>query len=155
MAKPTLSLIAFIMCMIPLPFTAMASSAPTGLWQTEGKKSVVEVIALPESKSWAAHIVWLDKKQKEPSEKLLDTLNPDPMKRKNPVMGLTIAWGFKTSEDGTWKDGQVYDPETGKMYKAQARMRGDRLELRGYIGLPAFGRSTSWKRIPQLPGPYE
>lgn len=124
---------------------------PTGLWQTEGGKSIVEIISLPENKTWAARIVWLKEPQDEKGNPLYDELNPDPQKKENPIIGLTIAWGFKPAKNEAWKDGQVYDPETGKTYKAQAKMKGDALELRGYIGIPALGRSTSWKQVSHLP----
>ncbi|MDY0163910.1 DUF2147 domain-containing protein [Desulfobotulus sp.] len=137
-------------CLI-LSASAQSLPDPTGLWQTEGGKSIVEIISLPETKTWAAHIVWLKDSVDKEGNPLYDVLNPDPKKRENAVMGLTIAWGFKVGKDNAWKDGQVYDPETGKTYKAQARMKDGELELRGYIGIPALGRSTSWVQVSHLP----
>ncbi|TWI77318.1 uncharacterized protein DUF2147 [Desulfobotulus alkaliphilus] len=151
MYKRSIPLLLFFIVLLSIPAFSQTLEPPTGLWKTEGGKSIVEIIPLPENKSWAAQIVWLKEPMDDEGEELLDALNPNPKKRNNPILGLTIAWGFRTAEKGGWKDGQVYDPENGKIYKGQARMKGDQLELRGYIGIPAFGRSTHWKRISHLP----
>jgi uncharacterized protein (DUF2147 family) len=44
----------------------------------------------------------------------------------------------------------LYDPKTGHTYRGKIAAVGDRLDLRGYIGIPAFGRSETWKRVPAV-----
>ena len=44
------------------------------------------------------------------------------------------------------KNGKIYDPETGKTYKAVISSTGNTLSVRGYIGFKALGRSETWKR---------
>ncbi|TYT75862.1 DUF2147 domain-containing protein [Desulfobotulus mexicanus] len=151
MQRSSIPFIFFLITLLSTPVFSQSLEPPTGLWKTEGGKSIVEIIPLPENKSWAAQIVWLRESTDDEGEELVDNLNPDPKKRNNPILGLTIAWGFRSAERDGWKDGQVYDPENGKIYKGQARMKGDKLELRGYIGIPTFGRSTHWERVSHLP----
>lgn len=44
----------------------------------------------------------------------------------------------------------VFDPETGAVYRAsmQRSNDGNTLTVRGYVGLPIFGQSQTWKRVP-------
>ncbi len=64
-----------------------------------------------------------------------------------PVLGMTILWGLR-DEGGRWSDGRILDPETGHVYHCVLRLsdHGDRLQVRGYIGLPLFGRTQTWLR---------
>ena len=65
-----------------------------------------------------------------------------------PIVGLTILKGFKKGPDGQWQDGEVLDPENGKTYRSRLSPTedGKKLEVRGYIGSPIFGRSQVWVR---------
>ena len=47
---------------------------------------------------------------------------------------------------GRWTGGTLTDPRDGTRYSAEIRAEGDRLTLRGYVGLPLFGRSQIWTR---------
>jgi uncharacterized protein (DUF2147 family) len=50
--------------------------------------------------------------------------------------------------DGTWTDGSIYDPASGYTYRCQLSLDGnDRLRLRGYVGVPLIGRTTTWTRV--------
>jgi uncharacterized protein (DUF2147 family) len=48
-----------------------------------------------------------------------------------------------------YEGGTILDPDTGKLYKASMSLdpEGSRLTVRGYIGLPIFGRSQNWTRV--------
>ncbi len=61
-------------------------------------------------------------------------------------MGLLILKGFRF--DGKqWVDGTIYDPDNGKTYKCNITMQDkNTLFVRGYIGISAIGRTTTWKR---------
>jgi uncharacterized protein (DUF2147 family) len=78
----------------------------------------------------------------------VDLENPDPALRERPIVGLAILDGFTYDGDGTWSGGTIYDPANGKTYKAKMSLEGrDTLDVRGYVGVPLFGRTTTWKRI--------
>lgn len=80
-----------------------------------------------------------------------DRKNPDPALRGRPVLGLVILRGFRW-DGARWVGGAVYDPVSGKTYKAQLTMEGpDRLRLRGYLGIPLLGRTEVWTRVDKLP----
>jgi uncharacterized protein (DUF2147 family) len=65
-----------------------------------------------------------------------------------PILGLMFIEGMKQS-GLDYDGGTILDPETGKLYKASMSLDsgGARLTVRGYIGLPIFGRSQTWTRV--------
>ena len=44
--------------------------------------------------------------------------------------------------------GEILDPDSGAIYRAKAKLLdgGNKLEVRGYIGVSLFGRSQTWIR---------
>jgi uncharacterized protein (DUF2147 family) len=81
------------------------------------------------------------------SDRKFDDRNPDPSLRNRLLDGLTIMTGFDYTGDGKWKNGTVYDPNTGKTYKCSITLIDDNtLKIRGYIGVSLFGRSETWTR---------
>jgi uncharacterized protein (DUF2147 family) len=59
-------------------------------------------------------------------------------------------------QDGDeWSGGEILDPENGKTYRARMKLTdgGQKLVLRGYIGLPLLGRSQTWARRTVRPFP--
>ena len=74
---------------------------------------------------------------------------PPPYTNK-PIVGLNIMWGLKAdpSKENNFKDAQVLDPLSGKIYKGKAKIVGDgnRLSMRGYVGISLLGRSQTWIR---------
>jgi uncharacterized protein (DUF2147 family) len=76
-----------------------------------------------------------------------DHNNPDKAKRSRPIIGLQIMNDFTFAGDGVWKDGTVYDPKNGKAYRGKMTLASpDKLVMRGFVGIPLFGRSTEWTR---------
>lgn len=76
-----------------------------------------------------------------------DMANPNKSKRKDPIQGLKIVSDF-VLKGNQWKNGRVYDPESGKTYKGKMWLNKDgSLSLRGFVGISAFGRSTVWTRV--------
>ena len=68
--------------------------------------------------------------------------------RKNqPILGMTILTGLHRDGDD-WDGGQILDPQTGSVYRCSMRLEdgGNRLVVRGYIGVSLFGRSQTWLR---------
>lgn len=67
-----------------------------------------------------------------------------------PYLGLAIVKGFKQSKTNPneYTDGQILDPLSGNIYKGKAKISttGKRLTLRGYVGVSALGRNTTWIR---------
>lgn len=61
-----------------------------------------------------------------------------------PQCGLTIITGAVPSGPSEWT-GRIVNPKDGKVYSAQLSFDPyGHLQLRGYLGLPIFGRSVVW-----------
>ena len=70
-------------------------------------------------------------------------------KNKNkPVKGLTIIWNLKQDGD-EWSGGQILDPKSGKVYRCKLKLAddGNKLIVRGFLGISLLGRSQEWIRI--------
>ena len=70
--------------------------------------------------------------------------------KNTPLVGLEIMRGFKQDSKNPleYSGGTVLDPMSGNVYKGKAKLSstGKRLSMRGYIGVSALGRSTTWIR---------
>ena len=66
--------------------------------------------------------------------------------KNKPYLGLVIIKGL--SKDGDIYDGgKILDPKIGKLYRCKIALDGkEKLSVRGYIGIPLFGRSQTWIR---------
>lgn len=80
--------------------------------------------------------------------------SPDPKcvkcegaNRNAPVVGLLIMTELRKTGD-EYADGQILDPDSGSTYRSRVRLleNGQKLSVRGYIGIPALGRTQVWIR---------
>ena len=63
------------------------------------------------------------------------------------LRGTRILTGLERDGD-EYNGGTITDPKTGKVYKVKMKVQRDgRLYLRGYIGIPALGRTQYWERV--------
>lgn len=76
-----------------------------------------------------------------------DIHNPDPGQRHRALCGLEIGGGFALRGPRHAFGGLLYDPKSGKTYHGAMSAEGERLELRGYVGVPFFGESQTWTRV--------
>jgi len=125
----------------------VAAEAPLGRWLTDGGKSQVEIKKCGET--LCGEIVWLKEPNNEAGEPQTDERNPDEAMRDRPILGLRLLSGFvRDGGKEAWRDGKIYNPEDGKTYSATMTLeKPDRLKVRGYVGLPLFGKSQIWSRV--------
>jgi uncharacterized protein (DUF2147 family) len=68
-----------------------------------------------------------------------------------PILGMTVMYGLKQNPDDTneWSGGMIMDPKTGKIYRCSINVStdGNKLEVRGYIGISLLGRSQTWIKV--------
>jgi len=122
-----------------------------GIWKTEMDESKVEIFRCEEK--ICGKIIWLknpsytDSRDGEAGTPVIDRKNPDPALKNRPVLGLRILEGFTAEGNNTWGNGTCYDPKSGNIYRGKIHLTSpNRLELRGYIGIPLFGRTSVWTR---------
>ncbi|SAK87318.1 DUF2147 domain-containing protein [Caballeronia ptereochthonis] len=63
------------------------------------------------------------------------------------IKGMTIITGMRQDGDA-WDGGEILDPDNGKLYKCKMKLEdgGQKLVVRGYIGVSLLGRSQTWVR---------
>lgn len=98
------------------------------------------------------------------SGKILELLNRGPEEDPDPyctkcaksdsrynkrVTGMIIVLDMKPSNDGkSASGGTILDPKNGKVYGCNMKLEDDNtLKVRGYLGIPALGRTQQWVRV--------
>ena len=123
-----------------------------GSWTNEDGKAKIEIYSC--DSHYCGKISWLGRPEYPADDPggmaglpRVDRKNPDQALRNRPLLGLLIMDGFTYKGDNTWDKGRIYDPESGKTYKCKmALVSSHRLEIRGFVGIPLFGRTTAWTR---------
>jgi uncharacterized protein (DUF2147 family) len=149
------ALLLILMVVFGGPQTALAGGgdAITGLWEVAEGDGRIEIFRC--SEKYCGRIAWLKEPLYPPDDKggmagkpLVDRENPKKELRSRPQLGLKLMDGYTFRGDNFWDDGTIYNTENGKSYRSTIRLlSADRLELRGYIGIPLLGGSTVWKRV--------
>ncbi|MEO6917892.1 MAG: DUF2147 domain-containing protein [Collimonas sp.] len=90
----------------------------------------------------------IEKLLRDPSE----DQNPKCIKcegelKDQPILGMTIITGMQ-KDGGEYNGGKILDPDNGKVYKSKMSLQdnGQKLDVRGYIGVPMLGRTQTWLR---------
>jgi uncharacterized protein (DUF2147 family) len=60
------------------------------------------------------------------------------------IQGMDILWGLESVGKGEYDNGEILDPKTGKIYDCSITVQGNKLLVRGYLGLSIFGRTQTW-----------
>jgi uncharacterized protein (DUF2147 family) len=127
---------------------SLADGPPNGVvgrWLTESKHGVVDIH--PCGAKLCGSLVWIYKQKDDSGRPVVDLRNPEKALQTRSVCGLDMLGGFVAESATHWTDGWIYDPESGKTYKANITLQPDgTLKLRGYVGIPLFGESQIWTR---------
>jgi uncharacterized protein (DUF2147 family) len=116
-----------------------------GIWLTSGKEPA-KIQIFKSNDKYYGKIAWL-KNPMENGKPKADSQNPDKGKRNQQVMGLLILSGFIADGTDEWKDGNIYDPESGKTYSCIISMKDkNTLKVRGYVGISLLGRTELWTK---------
>ncbi len=149
------SLLVVAMTILALSNQAFADSSVVGLWSSDSSIFRVyeeegtlmgQVIALTDPYYLAGE------KEGAEGQPRLDDNNPDPEKKGRTIIGLQMFTDYSFT-DGRWQ-GKIYDPESGNTYQSRLKVnRAGELEIRGYIGVPMFGRTATFVPASQCTQP--
>jgi uncharacterized protein (DUF2147 family) len=138
----------FALATLAVPFAQASDASPVGLWKaiddTTGKPSALIRITEERGELRGKIEQLFRAPGEDPNPKC--TLCSDARKDQ-PIVGMTIVSGLKKDGD-EYKDGEILDPNNGKIYKSKLSVHdgGKKVEVRGYVGVPMFGRSQVWLR---------
>lgn len=134
-----------VITIITLYLPMSVAQSPVGRWTTiddkTGQKGAV-VKLIETGDTLTGTILWA---YPEPGDKNVCSKCPGDFKDK-PIKGLQFLWGLKDRGDGIWDGGSILDARTGKIYHAKVTVKGDKLYVRGYVGMPLLGRTQVWVR---------
>ncbi len=66
--------------------------------------------------------------------------------KNKPLVGMTLITGMKRDGDA-WDGGSIFDPGSANTYSGEMHMEGgNKLVVRGYLGISLLGRSQTWIR---------
>ncbi len=149
-AYPTrlLCMIAAVFCFISPVHAETAADSPVGVWQTiddhTGQPKALVQISQNADGTLSGKIIKGLGANDQPDrtcDKCTDARKDQPM------LGMTIVEGMKRDGD-KYEGGKILDPENGSVYKCQMHTEdnGQKLVVRGYIGISLLGRSQTWNR---------
>ena len=135
-----------LLIVLTLPLFSLAQDATiSGDWYNQEKDAVIQINEV--NNAFQGKVIWMEEPNNKDGSPKRDKLNPDESLRSQTRIGKVIMTGFVFDENNIWDGGEIYDPKSGKTYKGTITLTSkNRLDLRGYVGLPIFGKTSSWTR---------
>lgn len=144
------------------PLTAVDTPIK-GVWQTqkEEKNARIDIQdCASDGNKLCGKIIWLESPtypEEDPraGQPKLDLNNKEPSLRDRPLMGLELLSDFTKETDVSFKDGKIYNPEDGDVYKCTLELNQEGfLEVRGFVEVLFFspGKTQLWKRVTNKEG---
>lgn len=136
----------FCLMMLTVPALHAAQASPAGLWKTiddeTGKARSLVRISIDDGVLTGSIEKILDQGK---ADALCEACEGDLHNK--PIAGMMIIRQMRF-EDDQFEGGTILDPNNGKSYKCIIWLDedGQKLNVRGYIGLPLLGRSQVWLR---------
>ena len=147
MFLPKYFAVIFLFALLLYPVNVLADkSSPEGQWVTVDDES---------GKDRSIIRLWIEHgKLNGQILKLIDTTEENPVctecdgaLKNQPIQGMTILGDAKL-QGRKWTGGYIIDPNSGKQYKAVLELidSGQKIKVRGFIGVSIFGRTQIWRR---------
>ncbi len=146
-----LSIVAVVIALVGMAFSPLANaqSTPVGRWKTidDQTKEIKSIVSISEKDGVLSGKV----EQILTAQKDAKCSECTDERKDKPVAGMVIIRNLKKFGEGDkveWGEGEILDPANGKTYKCRLRLQdgGKRLEVRGFLGFSAMGRSQYWVR---------
>ena len=124
-----------------------AENSPVGLWKTidDATNKPRSLIRISDKNG---ELIATIEKGLLPTDTPNDACDKCTDDRKGkPLIGMVIMDGMKAKGD-TFEGGHILDPDNGEIYNCKIKLdgTGNKLEVRGFIGVSLFGRSQVWTR---------
>ena len=124
-----------------------ASDKIVGTWLSADKDLKVEIFN--KKGHYFGKVVWFACLPSTPNmDDFKDTENPDPKLRTRKWLGMEVVENLTYNGESEWKNGTVYDPNSGRKYSSVVRLKDNStLIVRGYWGIELFGKNLEFHRI--------
>ncbi len=139
--------ILLIILILFLSTNSLAQSSILGKWTTidDSSGQPRSVVELTEKGSRVfGRIIKLYPNPGEEPDPVCDKCPEDDERFKKKVIGLEIIRNMRWSNKEL-TEGNILDPESGKIYRCSIWLEGDKLSVRGYWG--PFYRTQTWKKV--------
>ena len=115
-----------------------------GVWKCEDYK----IEFFKSGNTYSAKLLWSKSMfQSDGITPKKDSKNPNEKLRSRSIQGITHITGL-TYENGKYDDAELYSVDDGNAYSLKAELHSDdRLETRGYKGIPMLGKTYKWTRV--------
>ncbi len=137
------------LALVAVNFVFAQNTSPVGTWKTIDdktgqEKSVVEITE--QDGVLTGKVLEILTEPEGGKNKLCDKCKGE--RKDQPIVGMTILWDL-TQDGDEWNGGHILDPKKGKTYKSKLTVNdaGNELNVRGFIGVAALGRTQTWKRV--------
>lgn len=133
--------------------------SPVGYWKTIDDKtgraqSIIKITLNENDRTYDGKIVNTFPKPGEDKSKVCSSCSGKLRNKR--ILGMTIMHDFKADKQtpGYYTGGRILDPLSGSTYRCTMQVSPDnkKLTVRGYIGIPLFGRSQTWLRAKNIKG---
>lgn len=134
----------------PTPAFAADPASPIGLWKTfddkTGSARAIVRIYAEDGRLYGR----IERSFTPGAEKRVCAVCTDERKNQ-PIVGLLIIRDMKRTDDG-YAGGDILDPESGSVYRCKLHLEqgGEKLVVRGFIGISLLGRTQIWERQSSL-----
>ena len=137
-------IVVLLFLFFPLLVSAQNEDAIVGKWLNQTGEG--EITIYKKADQYFGRLSRIKAANDEHGKPITDSKNPNSALKNRPVLGLEILKSFTYSGDNTYENGTVYDPESGKTYSCKMVLNGNKLKMRGFIGISLLGRTEVWTR---------
>ena len=116
-----------------------------GVWLSEDKTGKIDIYKT--GNKYFGKLIWGKTMYEEDgTTSKKDVKNKNESLRSRNLKNLLMLTEF-VYHDGIWDGGEIYDPYSGKTYDCTLKLKGGKLNIRGYVGVSLLGRTTVWERV--------
>lgn len=116
-----------------------------GVWLSEEKDGKIEIYK--QGNRYFGKLIWgKEMYEADGITSKKDVNNTDEKLQKRNLKDLILLTDF-VFEGDSWSGGKIYDPKSGKTYSCNMKLNGTVLDIRGYVGISLFGRTSQWTRV--------